>query len=270
MVVGNNGAIFRYLNGNLTYESSGTNFNLNAIAEFGNTYYVVGDAGTILKNSGSGWMVQNLGITNKLNDVVFVNAQLGYVCGTNGTVLQTTDGGNTWLPSLPPGAEIDFSSVAVQGVDTAWVVGTKGIIYQTEDGGLSWARFSKGVSNNTSKVTFKQPRGYIAGSSGSLRTFQANTVLGTINLIHTPQTFYTLFPNPNAGNFSIRFNTSSAQETNLRVIDVHGNVAYAKVLYTLAEGIQSDLQLDNLGSGIYFLTVQNEGSYFVEKIIISK
>lgn len=270
LVVGKNGAIFRYAAGQLSYESSGTSHDLNAIYESGSTAFVVGDAGTILKNTGSGWFPQSSGITSSLRDVVFVNASLGYACGDKGIVLQTTNGGTTWTQSLPPGAEIDFTSISVSGVDTAWVVGAKGIIYQTEDAGLTWARFSKGVANNTSKITYKQPRGYIVGSSGSLRTFNGNIVLGSTPQLSKPHQFYTIYPNPGKGNFTLRFSGSSSQNTEITVFDLKGTIVYKNSIEALYTNMQLEMDLRKLGSGMYFLQVENGQNYFVEKIIISK
>ncbi len=270
LVVGKNGSIFRYSSGTLLYENSGIIANLNAIAEITNGFIVVGEGGVILKNTGSGWLAQTSGVTSSLKDVAFANALIGYACGENGIVLQTIDGGSSWTQSLPPGAEIDFASISLTGLDTVWVAGSKGIIYQSEDGGLSWSRFSKGVANNNNKVTYKQPRGYIVGSSGSLRTFRANTILGNYTAIAHPHAFYSIFPNPNNGSFKIHFNVSSSFKTSLRILDIKGNIVYSSILDALSEGIQSDILLEALSSGIYFLQVQNDRNFFVEKIIISK
>ncbi len=268
LVVGNNGAIFRYSGGNLIAETSGTPNDLNAVEDYGSWAIVVGTNGTILKNSGSSWLAQSSGVTSKLNDVKFVNAQLGYACGDGGIVLQTQNGGSSWNKSLPPGVEVDFSSIDLRGTDTVWVAGSKGIIYESLDGGLSWARFSKGVANNSNKITYKQPRGYIVGSAGSLRTFQTSTVLGVKSSLKNPSEFYQLFPNPSQGKFTVRFLASSAKATQIQVRDINGNLVYQSSNSLMITGQQEEINLNGLASGVYFFILQNQENYFVEKLLL--
>ena len=63
-----------------------------------------------------------------------------------GTILHTTDGGETWERQGTPGEIPDVCLVAAFAIDAcnAWVVGDKsdgfGVILRTEDGGQSWTR----------------------------------------------------------------------------------------------------------------------------------
>lgn len=72
--------------------------------------------------------------------VRFINAEQGFAVGEFGTVIATTDGGETWEPkaSIPN----EFYPMAADFVDaqTGWVGGLSGVIWQTEDGGNSWQR----------------------------------------------------------------------------------------------------------------------------------
>ena len=43
------------------------------------------------------WTAQNSGVTARLNDVYFADSQTGWAVGDNGTIVNTTDGGQTWL-----------------------------------------------------------------------------------------------------------------------------------------------------------------------------
>lgn len=81
--------------------------NLNAIARHptnASTFYVVGDAGTIIKttNGGDSWdILKNTGISVNLRDIqILYDSVLGsitiIVCGDNGAFYYSTDGGATW------------------------------------------------------------------------------------------------------------------------------------------------------------------------------
>jgi photosystem II stability/assembly factor-like uncharacterized protein len=60
-----------------------------------------GSGGTIIlktTNGGTDWFQQMSGISlEELNDVSFVNENNGTIVGPNGTILNTTDGGYTWI-----------------------------------------------------------------------------------------------------------------------------------------------------------------------------
>lgn len=55
----------------------------------------VGNSGLILStfNGGKDWEKQSSPTTNDLYDVVFLDKEIGYVCGANGTLLKTANGG---------------------------------------------------------------------------------------------------------------------------------------------------------------------------------
>jgi photosystem II stability/assembly factor-like uncharacterized protein len=269
-VVGKSGTMFQYNSGNLNFEISGTNNNLNSVKDGGSWATAVGDNGTIVRNNGGAWFTQTSGVTTNLRSVAFANAQVGYACGDNGRVLKTTNGGNTWTNSLPPGSEINFSSVEVCGLDSAWVVGTKGILYETVDGGVTWTRFTKGVTNDNTRIAFKQPKGVIAGGTGSLRTFQASPVTGISKIKLLPHNFYHLFPNPSNGNFSLKILSGTQKNTDVKVFSSSGNLITQISLPAMPAGFQKEFDLSQFDSGIYFLQLENSTNFFVEKIMLIK
>jgi photosystem II stability/assembly factor-like uncharacterized protein len=96
-------------------------------------------------------------------DLEFVNSTLGWAVGYPhwdqegkayvGTILKTTDGGETWLPQdLPSTAilnEVDFVD-ATHG----WAVGLEGVILRTRDGGKHWNRLKSGTTEEFLSVAF--------------------------------------------------------------------------------------------------------------------
>ena len=74
---------------------------------------------------------------------VSAKGQTVWVSGEKGTVLKTTDGGRTWRPVSPRGvADLDFRDVEAIDDRTAFIMGagegSKSRIYKTADGGESW------------------------------------------------------------------------------------------------------------------------------------
>lgn len=85
------------------------------------------------------WTSQSSGVLETLNDVFFIDSQTGWAVGNNGTILNTTNGGETWATQ---------SSSATQGIravffidaNTGWAVGGSTIrtMIKTTDGGATW------------------------------------------------------------------------------------------------------------------------------------
>jgi photosystem II stability/assembly factor-like uncharacterized protein len=70
--------------------------------------------------------------------VYFHNADIGYVTGSLGTLMVTTDAGTTWK-----GTVIDqgnFSDIQFANPLEGWLVGKDGALYETVDGGSAWAK----------------------------------------------------------------------------------------------------------------------------------
>ncbi len=78
------------------------------------------------------------GVTANLYDVDFVNPQIGYVCGADGTVLKTVDSGQNWTTVCIAISGLDLYCLDFVNPDTGWVAGNNGQVYYTHDGGLNW------------------------------------------------------------------------------------------------------------------------------------
>ncbi|MBK8551907.1 MAG: T9SS type A sorting domain-containing protein [Ignavibacteria bacterium] len=84
------------------YQHSGTTNNLNRIIvkynQNGNSLFVAGDNGTILRSSNSGlmWETVSSNTNSDLYSLEISDTDTGYAVGSKGTILRTTDGGNSW------------------------------------------------------------------------------------------------------------------------------------------------------------------------------
>jgi subtilisin-like proprotein convertase family protein len=78
---------------------------------------------------------------------------------------------------------------------------------------------------------------------------------------------FTLYPNPNNGNFTIQFNSDSGNEIKVNAHDLRGREIFAKS-YSNSGLFNETLQLNNVQAGIYLVTVQDGARKEVKKIII--
>lgn len=89
------------------------------------------------------WQERPTGTTEQFRGLAAVNRYVGWVAGTNGTVLRTFDGGRHWEDVSPPGAEdLEFRDIEAFGARHAVALsigeGEASRVYVTRDGGRHW------------------------------------------------------------------------------------------------------------------------------------
>ena len=87
---------------------------------------------------------QTSGTSARLQAISAVRDNVVWVSGLGGTFARTTDGGDTWVSSIVPGADsLQFRDVDAFDANTAYLLsagqGQLSRIYKTTDGGESWA-----------------------------------------------------------------------------------------------------------------------------------
>ena len=63
------------------------------------TATATGRQGVVLRtiNGGLSWGSQNSGVNDDINDLSFLDRQVGWITGQGGNILRTTDGGVNWF-----------------------------------------------------------------------------------------------------------------------------------------------------------------------------
>ena len=78
---------------------------------------------------------------------------------------------------------------------------------------------------------------------------------------------FSLFPNPNNGNFNIQFNSTSGNEIKVSVNDIRGREIFNQS-YNNNGFFNEMLQLDNIQDGVYLVTVQDGAKKEIKKIVV--
>jgi photosystem II stability/assembly factor-like uncharacterized protein len=68
-------------------------------------------------------------------DISFGTSKVGYICGSIGTLLKTTDSGKTWTEIQ---SDIQPSLNCIQALDEKNVYTARNELYHTKDGGVNW------------------------------------------------------------------------------------------------------------------------------------
>lgn len=131
----------------------------------------------------SNWIEQNSSTSSSLKSVHFNDSQNGWVVGEQGTVLKTTDGGNTWNEVGGIANSKLFSVVFFIDNSTGWTVGELGSIYKTTDGGSNWFSQSSPSNRWLRSIYFvNSDVAFICGDRGTiLKTIDGGTNWTALN-----------------------------------------------------------------------------------------
>jgi hypothetical protein len=110
--------------------------------------------------------------------------------------------------------------------------------------------------------SFNQDGGAI--NSWSLRL--CSTVAVPLNVAENSIQDFSLYPNPNNGDFNIQFNSTSNEPITLSVFDIRGRQIYANT-YSNNGFFNENIQLNNLQSGVYLVKVKDGKNEVIKKFI---
>jgi len=92
----------------------------------------------------------------------------GWAVGDHGTVLHTSNGGDTWI-SQPAGTVLQRPGVCFVNASNGWAVGKAGAIQHTSNGGSTWSSENSGTTADLFGVSFVDGHnGWAVGSGGAI------------------------------------------------------------------------------------------------------
>ncbi len=102
-------------------------------------------------------------------------------------------------------------------------------------------------------------------NSASINICNKTTTLGTADFENIP---FVLYPNPNQGSFTISFESESAKGVQIVVHDILGKRVYDKTFESTGT-FNQNIQLSNVASGIYLVTVIDGERRTVKKVVVN-
>lgn len=111
-----------------------------------------------------------------INSIFFLlqNTALGWACGDYGTILASTDGGDTWV-AQKTGTTADFQSITFADDKNGIAVGKQGLMYGTTDGGKVWKERTKSTIRNLNFVQYAPGQNRLAWAVGQTGTILTTT-----------------------------------------------------------------------------------------------
>ncbi len=150
-----------------------------------NVGYITGGRGTILKTEDGGktWARKMAtsdtpgrggrrgGIRANLMGIQMISETIGFIAGSENTILKTTDGGETWVGSSERArvgeTRNNLENIWFVSPTTGWVIGSFGTLLHTADGGENWEKRDPGFDNNLFGIHFlDENTGWICGQEG--------------------------------------------------------------------------------------------------------
>ncbi len=220
------------------------------------------------------WDVLNEGFEHWINDISFVNRDIGWVTGS-GKLMKTVDGGETWhllpfaitgSPAIPPEEYHDIKVMFLNdsvgwGIDSYWDqqgdIG-KSIIKKSQDGGTTWqtqTTFNDVYLNRIYAVDDSTV--FIMGEEKIFKTLNGGAEWIDISLDVKDKTFESIW----FINGDIGFVSGADYNTNNGLIlkSSDGGTTWDEIKISLFEGIY-DLQFINDSTG-YFLSRKEDNNF---------
>lgn len=105
---------------------------------------------------------------SNIKQICFVNANTGFAVGFSGTILKTTNGGQSWNTQTS-GTTQNLMSVYFLDANTGFASGSSGTILKTIDGGTTWTNQSLTSSYAYMNIDFgNSTTGYCRDNHGSI------------------------------------------------------------------------------------------------------
>ena len=195
---------------------------------------------------------------------------ISYVAGSTQTV--------TWVPGGTASSPFNSPTVDILlSTNVSTALETDSSMNQcTTPNPTTWTTIASGVANNGSyAVTIPS-----STSASSACRFMVKAV-GNVFLAVNSKNFaisalayesfelsnFSLYPNPNKGNFSIQFDSTSTNPIEIMVNDIRGRTIFERT-YTNTGLFSQNLQLDSVQSGVYLVTVKDGEKKVVRKIVV--
>ncbi len=174
IAVGDNGLVFRSSNGGNSWsQNTYGSESFKSVTSVNDYVWISATNGKLFKTFKSVSPINEfqLTTTKTMNSIYFVNDQLGFVCGDDGLLFRTTDGGNFWA-AFNSGISLttDLKSVHFKDADNGVAVGEAGSVYITSNSGVTWTSLNSGTTRNFLKAKYLIDGIVISGEWGTLLT----------------------------------------------------------------------------------------------------
>jgi photosystem II stability/assembly factor-like uncharacterized protein/plastocyanin len=127
--------------------------------------WIAGDVG-VLRTTDGGESWQLASTPEDLEAVFFISETEGWVCGNDGYIAHSTNGGQTWTPQTS-GAGDKLRDIWFSDAQNGWAAGRDGILVHTSNGGQTWSPQNSPAQDDLRGIhMIDSQSGWICGQDG--------------------------------------------------------------------------------------------------------
>jgi hypothetical protein len=184
----------------------------------------------------------------------------------------------TWVPGSTASAPFNSPTVDILLTTNASTsLETFNLNTPTSPNATTWTTIASGVPNNGSYTvtlpnvtTNRTACRFMVKAVGNvfLAVNSKNfTITPNLNTDEFGFTNFSIYPNPNRGNFNVKFDSNSNNEISIVVNDIRGRNIFEKQ-FSNTGLIEQNIELSNVSAGIYLVTVKDGDQKIVKRIVI--
>ena len=155
---------------------------------------------TQAQNQPEAWELLATGTTADLFSVHCINKDTVFACGTDGTIIKTTDGGENWT-ILNTGTNVLLKKIRFANDTLGYAVGETGTIIKTINAGETWVQLISGTTENLNSVfCIDKDTVYAVGNNGILlKTINGGGIWNSLTVGTSENLMDIAFPSTNRG-----------------------------------------------------------------------
>ncbi len=169
---------------------------------------------------------------------------------------------------VAPAANITFNNPAIVDVtDAAFMLDATpagGTFSGTGVTGNMFDPNTAGVGTHTITYTYTDGFGCATVSTFDIEVQTNVGIFGDFDFNNVID----VYPNPSAGQFTFAIDIPGTTDFSFEVLDVVGKVLYGKQLKQISGEYLTDISLNNISQGVYFLNIQISGKTYSKKLVI--
>ncbi len=224
-------------------------------------------------NGGQDWTADFSYQNQDTDPIFFINQDTGWIGGSNGFLIKTTDGGETW--QYHNAGPVYITSLFFNNEHDGWLTGFDGALYQTIDGGNLWQAHNILVQNLMRSVYFvDEKNGWAVGDNGTIihtgeGIIPVEITESSASAVPSEYSLEQNFPNPYNPATTIRFSVPEEVRVTLEVYNILGERIKELKNEVMNPGYY-DVVFDgrSLVSGIYFYRIEAGGFVQTRKMVL--
>ena len=77
-----------------------------------------------------------------------------------------------------------------------------------------------------------------------------------------------IYPNPNNGDFKVKFNLEQNDIISLRVFNALNKIVFEENNISVGQSFTKDMKLENVTNGIYYLQIDGKNTNIIKKLLV--